>query len=272
MVRGNTPLVTVVTIAFNDFEGLRRTRRSLERQESDWRHIIMDGGSTDGSAEYVASLDDERTVAHSGPDKGRYDAMNRGSRDVNSELLIFMHAGDQFTDECVLSRAVESYQEHAWDWAFGLSRLVAHDGRVVGIAGAPPFSFRRFALGREIIPHQAAFFATNFFKLVGEYDLGFGLAADQLHFMRAATLSPPLLLGLPVCDFDLSGAGSTRRASSHYWDMSRARRRLGVRISPAASLDVAASLGLGIITDLRREIGRRRCSGATTRGGASDQS
>ncbi|MGY1769905.1 glycosyltransferase [Blastococcus sp. SYSU D00813] len=257
MAKGEDPLITVVTIAFNDLEGLCRTRWSLEQQVADWRHIIMDGGSSDGSAEYVASLVDDRTATHSGPDAGRYDAMNRGSRIVDTSLLIFMHAGDQFTDEHVLCRAVESYRKHEWDWAFGLSRLVAGDGRVVGIAGTPPFSFRRLALGRDIVPHQATFFTTDFFRRVGEYDVGFGLAADQLHFLRAATLTPPHLLGVPVCDFDLGGAGSTRRAVSHYWDISRARRRLGLRISPSMTMDTAVSLGLGMATDLRRLVGPR---------------
>ncbi|MEY3593381.1 MAG: hypothetical protein RL041_353, partial [Bacteroidota bacterium] len=73
-------LFSIVTIHFNDLEGLRRTADSImgqtERKAFEW--IVIDGGSTDGSVAYLESLGDQIDVLVSEKDGGIYDAMNKG--------------------------------------------------------------------------------------------------------------------------------------------------------------------------------------------------
>jgi putative colanic acid biosynthesis glycosyltransferase len=96
------PLFSVITVVLNDLPGLKATGESLAAQtlaEHEW--IVIDGGSTDGSVEYLressANWISER-------DRGLYDAMNKGVDRAAGEHLIFMNAGDEFADESVLAR------------------------------------------------------------------------------------------------------------------------------------------------------------------------
>lgn len=90
-------LVTVVTVAFNAKEALGRTMKSVAAQDYEHlEYIVVDGGSSDGTREMIK--ESEGSVARwvSEPDKGIYDAMNKGVRMAHGEYCIFMNAGDTF--------------------------------------------------------------------------------------------------------------------------------------------------------------------------------
>ena len=94
----SVPAVTVVTITWNNAFGLRRTLESLATQDfDDVQHVVIDGGSTDGSVEWLA---DHRvfadTVVVSEPDRGIYDAMNKGAALAKGTLITFLNAGDAY--------------------------------------------------------------------------------------------------------------------------------------------------------------------------------
>ena len=87
-----TSSVTVITITRNDLSGLVRTIESVRAQSAQGvEHIVIDGGSTDGTVEYLDSLGDS-LVWNTGLDSGRYDAMNIGAELASGELLWFMHS------------------------------------------------------------------------------------------------------------------------------------------------------------------------------------
>jgi putative colanic acid biosynthesis glycosyltransferase len=96
----NKTYFVVVTIVRNDFAGLVKTKNSLFRQTfSDFTWVIIDGASTDGGAEYVLSLKQERVIVVSEPDGGIYDAMNKGLKLAEGEYVVFMNAGDCFAND-----------------------------------------------------------------------------------------------------------------------------------------------------------------------------
>jgi len=90
-----TVLFSIVTIHFNDLEGLRRTADSIigQTDQSSFEWIVIDGGSTDGSVDYLASLD-RIDILVSEKDAGIYDAMNKGLARSTGIYVWFMNAGD----------------------------------------------------------------------------------------------------------------------------------------------------------------------------------
>ena len=88
--------VSVITVVYNDVEGLKRTIPSVLNQRSnDYEYIILDGGSTDGTLEYLSSLSIKGKIK-SEPDTGIYNAMNKGLQMATGEYTIFLNSGDWF--------------------------------------------------------------------------------------------------------------------------------------------------------------------------------
>ncbi|MEQ8405928.1 MAG: glycosyltransferase family 2 protein [Oceanicaulis sp.] len=93
------PLISIVTVVFNDVRRLQRTADSVLSQtgrQAEW--LIVDGRSTDGGAEFAKSLEAERVRVWSEPDAGLYDAMNKGAERARGLYLNFLNAGDVYRD------------------------------------------------------------------------------------------------------------------------------------------------------------------------------
>ncbi len=98
-------LVSVVTVVKNDAEGLTRTMDSVASQ--DYRgieYIVVDGASTDGTGEVLKSREAQVTRWISEPDRGIYDAMNKGVRLASGDYVSFLNAGDSFASTDTVTR------------------------------------------------------------------------------------------------------------------------------------------------------------------------
>lgn len=94
------PLITVVTVCYNAVNELEKTMLSVLNQTYDnIEYIVIDGGSKDGTVDIIKKYADRLAYWVSGPDKGIYDAMNKGIRVAKGEWINFMNAGDRFYDE-----------------------------------------------------------------------------------------------------------------------------------------------------------------------------
>ena len=99
----NDMKLTVITINYNNLVGLKRTFESVFNQTNkDFEYIVIDGASKDGSTDEMAAHKDKITYSLSEPDKGVYDAMNKGIKAATGDYCIFMNSGDCFfTDDVV---------------------------------------------------------------------------------------------------------------------------------------------------------------------------
>ena len=89
--------ITVITVNFNNLNGLKRTIPSvLSQTYNQYEYIIVDGGSTDGSKEYIEQYSPLIDEWVSEPDKGVYNAMNKAIKMAHGEFCIFMNSGDHF--------------------------------------------------------------------------------------------------------------------------------------------------------------------------------
>ena len=249
---GHAPAVTIVTVTFNDMNGLQRTVDSLRQQTfRDFQHVVIDGGSTDGSARWVSQHPAVGThLVISEPDDGIYDAMNKGLAHASGSLVTFLNAGDRYADGDVLMRVVRDQRRHRWEWGHGLARVVEGD-RQVRRLGAASYNFLRHAFGRNTIVHQTVFVKTSVLRSLGGFDLAYPVAADFHSVLRLGRRSRPGLWADVDVDF-LVGGLSDRRFSLALWDMHRARCDvLGFR-GPVRALDAAWSAVLILYVHARR--------------------
>jgi len=97
--------LSIITINYNNRDGLQRTYDSVVCQTfTDYEWIVIDGGSTDGSREFIEQHQDKFAYWCSEPDKGVYNAMNKGIAKAQGEYLIFMNSGDVFHERDILSK------------------------------------------------------------------------------------------------------------------------------------------------------------------------
>jgi putative colanic acid biosynthesis glycosyltransferase len=198
------PQFTVVTIALNDLPGLKETSASVGSQRFlDFEWIVVDGGSSDGTVEYLRGIDQGNCRWISELDEGLFYAMNKGLDRAAGDYIIFMNSGDTFADEDVLARihtVIAEYENHI-DFLFGDAYERGSSGKLLLKPARPAESIKRSMFTH----HQAMIYAR---KAIGDmrYDCRFRMAADyHLTSRLLARGARSVYLGFPVCVFERAG-------------------------------------------------------------------
>lgn len=177
----NNLLISIITINYNNKVGLERTLKSVTNQTyQDFEYIVIDGGSSDGSKELIAQYNNKINYWISEPDKGIYNAMNKGILKANGAYLLFLNSGDELFNLDVLKTNVKFI--HTYD-------LVYFNINVVGeqesfIKKYPPkitFSY----LYQDTLPHPATFIKKELFDKIGFYDENLKIVSDWKWFIIA---------------------------------------------------------------------------------------
>ena len=242
----------VLTITWNNLEGLQRTWDSVSSQDFDnWRWLIVDGGSTVGTVEWLTSLTDERVDWQSGPDGGIYDAMNKGIDRSTGDIVVFLNAADTFSTSQVLGIVDRNQRDHQWQWAYGVMRYIDESGAVEGIHFTPKFSMNDLRLGLRFVGHQSAFFTHHMVEQLGHYRPQFGYAADQEYMLRAAEISAPTPIPHMLADFLLGGV-SKDVAPDYFIRSSRQMRKdHDVLVQGNDAIDAVITTGLAVSARVR---------------------
>lgn len=104
--------LSIITINYNNCGGLRKTIESIANQTfNDYEYIIIDGGSTDGSVEVIKEYADKIDYWISEPDKGIYNAMNKGILKATGKYCNFMNSGDAFYKDDVIEKVIPYHNE-----------------------------------------------------------------------------------------------------------------------------------------------------------------
>lgn len=161
---------SIITINFNNRDGLRKTIESVVNQTfRDFEYIIIDGGSTDGSVDVIKEYADRIDYWVSEPDKGIYNAMNKGILKAHGEYLNFMNSGDCFHNNNVLEEVLPDLTA---DIIWGKTYI---EEKQSYWAPQPPMTLLSFCL--HGFNHQATFYKKNVFDSQ-KYDESYKLLAD----------------------------------------------------------------------------------------------
>lgn len=122
--------ISIITISYNNLEGLQKTFESVFNQTcKDFEYIVIDGGSIDGSKEFIKKNADKISYWVSEPDKGIYDALNKGISKANSEFIVFINSGDSLYNSSVLQTLSEV--DSKYDVAYGDTNLIYSDKEII---------------------------------------------------------------------------------------------------------------------------------------------
>ncbi len=172
---------SIITVNYNNKDGLRRTIESVIHQTfRNFEYIVIDGGSTDGSYEVLKEYDKHITYWVSEPDKGIYNAMNKGIAKATGEYLNFMNSGDCFYDKDVLER-VNNYK---YDDDFIVGRDYHYNEKIQkGHASIQPPRVTMIHFFISTLDHQSSFIKRNLFK-ESTYREDFKLVSDWIFFIE----------------------------------------------------------------------------------------
>ena len=207
---------SIVTVTFNDFEGLRRTVDSIIGQtNNDYEVIVIDGASTcQQSIDFIMSLKGvERFRVISEPDRGIYDAMNKGLRHVRGKYFIFMNSGDAFHSSHVLDN-VAPYIADEVPLFFGQARICSSQVKEGKLYPKNGINIDRW-LSHSLPSHQAMFFRSDLFK-DHKFNEDLKVSADSV-FKLFALEHRWRYREIVICDFYLGGLSSSNSIRSIYY-------------------------------------------------------
>lgn len=173
------PLFSIITVVRNAPQALKVTLESVASQTCAlYEHLIIDGASTDSTLSEIEKIHNPRIKLTSEPDRGIYDAMNKGLRLAQGDYVMFLNAGDTLATDHTLQLLADTAMDHDYPGIiYGETMIVNHNGKILGarhLRAPETLTFESFAQGM-LVCHQA-FVVLK--KLTVEFDERYRLSAD----------------------------------------------------------------------------------------------
>ena len=171
---------SIITVNYNNKDGLRKTIESVIHQSfHDYEYIVIDGGSTDGSADVLKEYDTQIDYWVSEPDKGIYNAMNKGIAQAKGEYLNFMNSGDCFYAPDIL----EKVSNYKYDADFIVGRDYHYnEEKQLGHASIQPPRITMIHFFVATLDHQSSFIKRELFEK-SPYDESHRLVSDWIFYV-----------------------------------------------------------------------------------------
>jgi len=201
------PLISIITVNLNDVKGLKRTIASVfEQTFMEFEYIVIDGGSTDGSKEFIESHSNKIDYWVSEKDSGIYNAMNKGIKMASGEYLLFLNSGDWLFNKKVLVIVTKELVD--CDMLYGNIVKAFTDGRRIpdNAVGAPKdITLKTFFRGS--LNHQALFINHKLFEIYGLYDEELQIVSDWKFSLIALGLndSKVKFIDQEISFYDMNG-------------------------------------------------------------------
>lgn len=171
-------LISIITITYNNLDGLKRTVDSVLGQSlrNQIEYVIIDGGSDDGTVEYLGTLPKEvRWISER--DRGISHAFNKGLKYVTGDKILYLNSGDTFSDKKAIETVVADESIHNVDI---LSYKVIVDNDLY----IPSKDSELFVWNECEEPHQATFVSSKVYQEIGGYSEEYRIRMDYHFFAR----------------------------------------------------------------------------------------
>lgn len=246
--------LSIITINFNNAEGLKRTLESVYAQTyQEFEHIIIDGGSSDGSVPIMKSYE-ERIVTNrfnqktqypliswvSECDNGIYHAMNKGIKRASGAYIQILNSGDILAAENVTERMMLELERNEYPSILYGNMLKSYDMKTIinrdtcGNGMYTPESFLYFYKGT--LNHDCAYIRRDLFDKYGLYNEEMKICSDWEWYVRAIVLGDekPIYTNIDVTIFDMNGVSENRGKNADL--INKERREYLEKILPPAIL------------------------------------
>jgi glycosyltransferase involved in cell wall biosynthesis len=176
--------ISLITVVYNAESTIPACIESVITQSfNNIEHIIIDGASTDGTIQIIEKYKHHLTHFVSEPDKGIYDAMNKGIKLATGDVVGILNADDFFADNTVLSVIADAFAKKNTDIIYGDLDYINAGGKVIRKWRSGAFTSKSFNLG-WMPPHPTFYCKRNLFEKFGFYSLNYGTAADYELMLR----------------------------------------------------------------------------------------
>ena len=219
--------LSIITVTFNAENTLANTMLSVLSQScQDYEYLIVDGNSSDGTMSIVKVFEDrvlkgefgigsERLRCISEPDRGLYDAMNKGINLAHGDFVWFINAGDKIYSSETLQRVVDAINQNPdADVFYGQSIIINQNDEVLGERHriAPVNLTKRSLLDGLVVCHQSVVVRRS---IAPQYDLRYKLTADYDWMCRVLDVSRKnVYINDYLSKFQAAGLSSQRRKQS----------------------------------------------------------
>ena len=210
--------LTIITINRNNLAGLEKTLKSVAGQtSSDFEYVVIDGGSTDGGVEAIQRISSrlgDRMKWVSEPDKGIYDAMNKGIALASGDYVQFLNSGDGLASADVTERMLRALEQNGSpSILYGNMIKEMPDGKRkqdIGFAGEE-ITLLDFYIGT--LNHSSAYIRKDLFDKYGPYDDTLKIVSDWKWYLKAIILGDekPVYTDIDVTLFDMTGISETNK-------------------------------------------------------------
>ena len=213
--------ITLITVCYNSAACIADTLRSVDAQTwPDIEHLIIDGASRDDTLRIVEAHPQPWRQVLSEPDRGIYDAMNKGLRLATGDLVGFLNADDFLADPEALHRLARAAEGQ--DAVYGdLVYVAEHDTRrVVRHWRSGPYAPARLAWG-WMPPHPTFYARRELYAQWGGFDTRYRIAADYDLMMRLLTRAQARVAYVPEVLVRMRTGGASNRSLANLWRKSR---------------------------------------------------
>jgi glycosyltransferase involved in cell wall biosynthesis len=179
--------ISIITVSYNSIKTISDTINSVFGQTyNNIEYIIIDGGSTDGTFEYVNSYKNRIHKIISEPDNGIYDAMNKGISIATGDIIGILNSDDLFSSNSIISDVVSEFiLDKDLDIVYGdLVYVSKNNTNKIIRTWISRSYFNNFFEYGNVPPHPSLFVKNHIYSEIGKFNLHFKLAADYEFMLR----------------------------------------------------------------------------------------
>jgi glycosyltransferase involved in cell wall biosynthesis len=212
------PLVSIVTPSYNQAAFVEQTLESvLSQDDVPVEYLVIDGGSTDGTAALLARYGPRLAYWVSERDAGQAQAINKGLRRAKGEIVAYLNSDDLYLPGALRQVAGLFAARPDVDLVYGDCQVIDDQGQVLGLLPRHPFDLQRLIQRAEFIPQPAAFWRRRLHDRLGYFDEGLHFAMDYDFFVRAGRAGRVEVLPVPLAAFRLHGGSKTIAREDRHW-------------------------------------------------------
>jgi glycosyltransferase involved in cell wall biosynthesis len=176
--------ISIVTVVYNAQNTIDRCLESVMRQKfNNIQHIVIDGGSTDGTIQIINKYRDNISLFISEPDNGIYDAMNKGINLADGDIIGTLNADDYLADDNILTDVANIFSQQNVSILYGNLDFIDPNGKIVRKWRSGKYKSGMFNWG-WMPPHPTFYCKKELFDKLGGYKLDYGSAADYELMLR----------------------------------------------------------------------------------------
>ena len=177
--------VSIITAVYNGVQTISDCIESIQNQSCPVEHIIIDGGSTDGTIDIIEEYKSDIARVVSEPDNGIYDAMNKGIQLVSGDIVGILNADDFYADSTVLEKVADAFADKSIGSCYGDLQYVGKNDtkKVIRYWKSSKYKHGKFKYG-WMPPHPTFFVRRSIYEKFGFFNLELGSAADYELMLR----------------------------------------------------------------------------------------